>query len=84
MAWGIVVAGMVVGGGIGALLALRVQMTDMPQLVAAFNGFGGGSSALVAGAAVVAAGSTLATDTAITTVLSIYGRNFIFGKGANF
>lgn len=71
MAWGIVIAGVVVGGGIGALLALRVQMTDMPQLVAAFNGFGGGSSALVAGAAVVAAGSALATETAITTVLSL-------------
>ncbi|MGI9667112.1 MAG: NAD(P)(+) transhydrogenase (Re/Si-specific) subunit beta [Acidimicrobiia bacterium] len=71
MAWGIVIAGMIVGGGIGALLALRVQMTDMPQLVAAFNGFGGGSSALVAAAAVVAAGSTFATETAVTTILSL-------------
>jgi NAD(P) transhydrogenase subunit beta len=43
-----VVAGLVVGAAIGTLLALKVDMTDMPQLVAAFNGFGGGASALIA------------------------------------
>ncbi len=69
--WAIVVGGVVVGGAIGAVLALRVQMTDMPQLVAAFNGFGGGASALVAAAAVVAAASTMASETAITTSLSL-------------
>ncbi len=42
--------GLVVGAGIGALLAKRVEMTGMPELVAAFNGFGGLASALVAGA----------------------------------
>jgi NAD(P) transhydrogenase subunit beta len=71
LAWGIVVAGMVVGGGIGAFFALRVQMTDMPQLVAAFNGFGGGSSALVAAAAVVATNAVIPTETAVTTALSL-------------
>jgi NAD(P) transhydrogenase subunit beta len=71
LAWGIVVAGMVVGGGIGAYLALRVRMTDMPQLVAAFNGFGGGSSALVAAAAVVATSAVIPTETAVTTALSL-------------
>ena len=69
--WAIVVGGIIVGGAIGALLALRVQMTDMPQLVAAFNGFGGGASALVAAAAVVAAASTMATETSVTTALSL-------------
>jgi NAD(P) transhydrogenase subunit beta len=44
------IAGLVIGGGIGAFLAKRVEMTAMPELVAAFNGFGGGASALVAGA----------------------------------
>ncbi len=43
-------AGLVVGAVIGALLATRVQMTGMPQLVALFNGFGGGGSLLVAAA----------------------------------
>jgi NAD(P) transhydrogenase subunit beta len=71
LAWGIVVGGMLVGGAIGAFLALRVQMTDMPQLVAAFNGFGGGSSALVAAAAVVATSAVMPTETGVTTALSL-------------
>jgi NAD(P) transhydrogenase subunit beta len=53
--WGVVLAGLVVGGGIGALMAQRVQMTAMPQLVALFNGFGGAASLLVAAAAEAAA-----------------------------
>ena len=44
------VAGGVVGGVIGAILAIRIQMTAIPQLVALFNGFGGAASVLVAGA----------------------------------
>ena len=47
-----ILIGLVVGGGIGALLAKRVEMTGMPELVALFNGFGGLASILVAGAAV--------------------------------
>ncbi len=46
------VAGLVVGGAIGTWLARTVEMTKMPELVAAFNGFGGGASALVAAAEV--------------------------------
>lgn len=49
----VIIAGLVVGAAIGVTLALTVQMTAMPQLVAIFNGFGGGASALVAGAALV-------------------------------
>lgn len=71
LAWLIVVGGLVVGGAIGGFLAIRVQMTDMPQLVAAFNGFGGGASALVAAAAIVATVSTMAGETAVTTALSL-------------
>ena len=71
MAWGIVLAGAVVGGLIGAVLAIRVQMTSMPELVAAFNGFGGGASALVAAAAVIAVDGDMATETAVTTALSL-------------
>jgi NAD(P) transhydrogenase subunit beta len=48
--YGTILAGMVVGSGIGALLALRIQMTAMPQMVALLNGFGGAASALVASA----------------------------------
>jgi NAD(P) transhydrogenase subunit beta len=46
----VVIAGIVVGSAIGALLALRIEMTAMPQMVALLNGFGGGASALVAAA----------------------------------
>lgn len=41
--------GMAVGGAIGLFMALKVQMTQMPQFVALFNGFGGLASLLVAG-----------------------------------
>ena len=41
---------MALGSIIGAFFATRVEMTQMPQLVAIFNGFGGAASALVASA----------------------------------
>ncbi|MBW3545684.1 MAG: NAD(P)(+) transhydrogenase (Re/Si-specific) subunit beta, partial [Bacteroidetes bacterium] len=37
-----------VGSALGTLVARRVEMTSMPELVAVFNGFGGGASVLVA------------------------------------
>ncbi|MDY7025102.1 MAG: NAD(P)(+) transhydrogenase (Re/Si-specific) subunit beta [Pseudomonadota bacterium] len=43
-----IIAGMLIGGAIGAILATRIQMTAMPQLVALLNGFGGGASLGVA------------------------------------
>jgi len=46
--WPIVIAGLVVGGGIGLYLARTVQMTGMPEMVALFNGFGGLASTGVA------------------------------------
>ena len=49
--FGFIIAGLVVGGAIGTVLAVRIQMTAMPQLVALFNGFGGAASVMVASAA---------------------------------
>jgi NAD(P) transhydrogenase subunit beta len=69
--WAIVGAGIVTGAAIGAYLALRVQMVNMPQLVAAFNGFGGGASALVSAAVIVGSDALLATETGVTTALSL-------------
>ncbi len=43
-----IVIAAIVGGSIGALVARRVQMTAMPQLVAALNGLGGGAAAMIA------------------------------------
>src|SRR5213595_3465764 len=44
--WEILV-GMAVGGVFGAVAARKVKMTAMPQMVALFNGVGGGAAALV-------------------------------------
>ncbi len=46
-----ILLGAVVGGLVGGLIAIRVQMTKIPEMVALFNGFGGAASVLVAGAA---------------------------------
>lgn len=46
----VIIAGLIVGSVVGALLATRVQMTSMPQMVALLNGFGGGASFAVASA----------------------------------
>ena len=43
-----IAAGAVLGAIIGAVFARKVKMTAMPQMVALFNGFGGGASALIA------------------------------------
>ncbi len=43
-----ILIGLAVGTLIGAVAAIKVQMTEMPEMVALFNGFGGGASALVA------------------------------------
>ena len=46
--WTLILAGVALGSLIGYVMAVRVQMTGMPELVALFNGFGGAASALVA------------------------------------
>lgn len=51
--FGVIIAGIIIGGAIGMLLAIKIKMTDIPQLVALFNGFGGGASVFVAGAALI-------------------------------
>ncbi|MEW6324502.1 MAG: NAD(P)(+) transhydrogenase (Re/Si-specific) subunit beta [Nitrospirota bacterium] len=46
-------AALLIGSVLGALLALKVKMTAMPEMVALLNGFGGAASVLVAGAALI-------------------------------
>ncbi|QSG04809.1 NAD(P)(+) transhydrogenase (Re/Si-specific) subunit beta [Halapricum desulfuricans] len=73
----VLAAGLLVGGAIGAYLAVAVETTEMPQLVGLFNGFGGGASAVVAGAELVdvlAGGGDLGVGlTASAAVAAIIG-----------
>ena len=77
---GHIAAGVVLGAAVGAALALRIQMTAMPQMVALLNAFGGGASALIAGA-VLSTGGDPTAQTAVATVASgIIGSVTFFGS----
>ncbi len=86
----LILAGLVLGTGAGIPIALKVPMTAMPQLVALFNGFGGGASLLVAGAAqieviLIASGfSTQVTvsiaASGIVGAITFWGSAVAFGK----
>jgi len=68
-----IVLGMVVGGGFGAFAARKVKMTAMPQMVALFNGVGGGAAALISLAELhrlLPAPGRLHVDIALSIVLS--------------
>ncbi|MBN1302297.1 MAG: NAD(P)(+) transhydrogenase (Re/Si-specific) subunit beta [Melioribacteraceae bacterium] len=69
-----IIIGIVVGSAIGSVMALKVPMTGMPQMVGLLNGFGGGASALVAFAEFYHLSdvhSALDIPTSVTVVLSI-------------
>ena len=64
----IIGVGLLIGCVLGVMLAVKIQMTAMPQLVALFNGFGGAASVLVAGAEMVTYSPTEhGIDTTITS-----------------
>ncbi|MFK0570285.1 Re/Si-specific NAD(P)(+) transhydrogenase subunit beta [Endozoicomonas sp.] len=53
---------MIVGAGVGLYLAIKVQMTEMPQLVAILNGFGGLAAVLIGFASAVEVNDSLAAQ----------------------
>ncbi|HIQ30800.1 MAG TPA: NAD(P)(+) transhydrogenase (Re/Si-specific) subunit beta [Aquifex aeolicus] len=80
----LILAGLLLGGAIGTVLALKVEMTAMPQLVALFNGLGGGASVLVAGTAL---GKSPFPDPFLTStavISGIIGAVTFFGSGVAF
>ena len=83
----LVAIGMIIGTIIGAFFAIRVEMTQMPQMVAIFNGFGGIASALIAAAEFLNPGDMLSTFSLATISLSVFvgtltftGSFIAFGK----
>jgi NAD(P) transhydrogenase subunit beta len=70
--WALVIA-MLIGGGFGAVAARKVKMTAMPQMVALFNGVGGGAAGLIALAElhkILPAPGTPKVDISLSIVLS--------------
>jgi NAD(P) transhydrogenase subunit beta len=96
--WTYIILGIGIGSVIGAVAALRVRMTAMPEMVGLFNGFGGGASVLVAGSALIATFNAVSVGSIggdmqmkVATVLSgiigsvtFFGSYVAFGKLAEF
>ena len=87
--WFIIVAGIAVGTAVGVPSALKVRMTAMPQMVALFNGVGGGAIFLIAWAEFRHTGGWAHEPTyipvfelfaAIVGSISFWGSNIAFGK----
>ncbi len=85
--YGLIVLGMAIGTAVGVPAARNVRMTAMPQMVALFNGVGGGAVALISWAEFRGSGGDLPLDTlipilfaAIIGSVSFWGSNIAFGK----
>jgi H+-translocating NAD(P) transhydrogenase subunit beta len=85
--YGLIVLGVAIGTAVGIPAARNVKMTAMPQMVALFNGVGGGAVALISWAEFRHASGDLALQTlipillaAIIGSLSFWGSNIAFGK----
>jgi NAD(P) transhydrogenase subunit beta len=88
--WGLIVAGLAIGSAIGAIASIRVQMTAMPQMVALYNGVGGGAVALIAWSEIrhgISLGGDIPLEELIPTLfaaivgsVSFWGSNIAFAK----
>ncbi len=76
----IVIAGLIVGAAIGAVLAIKIPMTAMPQLVALFNGFGGGASMFVAWSALIETSAPQTQMTIATAASGLIGAVTLWGS----
>jgi H+-translocating NAD(P) transhydrogenase subunit beta len=85
--WGLIVLGLAIGTAVGVPAARSVKMTAMPQMVALFNGVGGGAVALISWAEYRHFGNSLGNKhlipvlfAAIIGSISFWGSNIAFGK----
>jgi NAD(P) transhydrogenase subunit beta len=88
--WGLIVLGLAIGTAVGVVASIRVQMTAMPQMVALYNGVGGGAVALIAWSELrhgLALGEEIPLDemvpilfSAVIGSISFWGSNIAFGK----
>jgi NAD(P) transhydrogenase subunit beta len=88
--WGLIVLGLGVGTAVGVIASVRVQMTEMPQMVALYNGVGGGAVALIAWSEIrhgISLGEEIPLDTLIPVLfaavvgsVSFWGSNIAFAK----
>jgi NAD(P) transhydrogenase subunit beta len=85
--WGLIVVGVVIGTAIGIPAARNVKMTAMPQMVALFNGVGGGAVALISVVEYRESGGDLPLESLIPIVfaaiigsISFWGSNVAFSK----
>jgi H+-translocating NAD(P) transhydrogenase subunit beta len=88
--WGLIVAGLAIGTAVGVVASIRVQMTAMPQMVALYNGVGGGAVALIAWSEIrhgISLGHEIPLDelipvlfAAVVGSVSFWGSNIAFAK----
>ena len=67
-----IIIGLIIGSAIGVIVAKKIQMTAMPQIVALFNGLGGGASAFVALAEYYRSDGVLETSMIVSLVISLF------------
>lgn len=67
-----IIAGLIIGALIGTIAAKKIEMTAMPQMVALFNAFGGGASALVALAQYLRYPGASTTFVLSTIIISVF------------
>lgn len=85
ISFGWILAGVILGSVIGGVLATRIQMTAMPQLVALLNGFGGGASLTVAMSSFLSTGSAAGTISLLAIGLTVLiGAVTLTGSGVAF
>lgn len=71
---GLIIVAIIVGSSVAYVTAKRVQMTDMPQMIAIYNGMGGGAAAAIAAVELIRLASGKATHiTETTQVLAVLG-----------